>query len=38
VDKIQPVRPEMLKIGATSAEDQIINAHFASLERLTEQF
>jgi len=35
--KIQPVRPDMLKIGATPAEDQTVDEHFAYLERLTKQ-
>jgi uncharacterized protein YciI len=35
--RIQPVRPEMLTHGATSAEDAAIAGHFAYLEGLTEK-
>lgn len=34
--KIQPVRPEMLFIGSTSEEEQIITGHFAYLKDLTD--
>jgi uncharacterized protein YciI len=33
--KIQPVRPEMLSVGPTPEEDQIIADHFAYLKHLT---
>jgi uncharacterized protein YciI len=33
--KIQPVRPEMLSVGATSEEEQIISEHFNYLKDLT---
>jgi len=34
--KIQPVRPEMLSVGETPEEEQIISEHFAYLKGLTE--
>ncbi len=34
--RIQPVRPEMLSVGATPAEDQVISEHYAYLEGLTQ--
>jgi uncharacterized protein len=34
--KIQPVRPEMLSIGETPEEEQIISEHFNYLKDLTE--
>ncbi len=34
--KIQPVRPEMLSVGLTPEEEQIISEHFSYLEGLTE--
>jgi uncharacterized protein YciI len=35
--KIQPVRPEMLTVGASPEEDQIISEHFAYLKGLTDK-
>ncbi len=34
--KIQPVRPEMLSVGPTSAEEQTVAEHFSYLKDLTE--
>ncbi len=34
--KIQPVRPEMLREGATEAEEQAISRHFDYLQQLTQ--
>jgi uncharacterized protein len=33
--KIQPIRPEMLIDGSTTEEEEIIELHFAYLQRLT---
>lgn len=34
--KIQPMRPEMLSVGSTAEEDEIISQHFAYLQDLTD--
>lgn len=34
--KIQPVRPEMLSVGATPEEDQTISEHYTYLKSLTD--
>ena len=35
--KIQPTRPEMLKLGATNDENQIIAQHYSYLKRLCDE-
>lgn len=35
--RIQPVRPAMLSTGATAGEDAAVSAHFAYLQRLTDE-